>query len=57
MIEPWLDIKGIQKHLGVSKETIYRMVYAKKIPVHRIGKVYRFKASEVDKAVVKGKLK
>lgn len=46
--EPWLTLPEIAKHLKVSKETLYRMIYRKEIPFTRIGKVYRFKASAVD---------
>lgn len=46
--EPWLSVEGIANHLGVSKETIYRWLERKKIPAHRIGKLWKFQASEVD---------
>lgn len=54
-IEPWLNVPQVAKHLGVSKETVYRMLDRKTIPCHRIGKLWKFKASEVDKAVVSGR--
>lgn len=46
--EPWLSAEGIANHLGVSKETIYRWLERKKIPAHRIGKLWKFQTSEVD---------
>ena len=46
--EGWLDVPGIAQHLGVSKETIYRMLKSGSIPASRIGKLWKFKASEVD---------
>ncbi len=46
--EPWLSVEGIAHHLGVSKETIYRWLERKRIPAHRIGKLWKFQASEVD---------
>jgi excisionase family DNA binding protein len=54
-IEPWLNVPQVAMHLCVSKETVYRMLDRKTIPCHRIGKLWRFKASEVDKAVVSGR--
>jgi excisionase family DNA binding protein len=53
--ERWLGVEEIAKHLGVSKETIYRRLEDESIPSHRIGKLWRFKASEVDAWMKSGK--
>lgn len=52
--EPWFSVEEIAKHLGVSKETVYRWLEREAIPAHRIGKLWKFKASEVDKWVMDG---
>ena len=54
MTERWLSVEEIAQHLGVSKETIYRWLEKKKIPAHRVGKLWKFKASEVDSWVTNG---
>lgn len=46
--EKWLSVEDIAHHLGVSKETIYRWLEKGKIPSHRVGKLWKFQASEVD---------
>ena len=46
--EPWLDVEAIAAHLDVSAVTIYRWLEKDRIPAHRVGKLWRFKASEVD---------
>lgn len=53
MAEPerWLSVEEIATHLGVSRETIYRWLEKKKIPAHRVGKLWKFQASEVDEWV------
>lgn len=53
-LQPWLSVEGIAEYLGVSKETIYRWLERKKIPAHRIGKLWKFKPSEVDAWVMAG---
>lgn len=53
-LEPWLSVEEISQHLGVSKETIYRWLERESIPAHRIGKLWKFKASEVDKWIIGG---
>lgn len=52
MIEPWLSVNQIAKHLHLSKETIYRLIEKQEIPCCRIGKKWMFKASTVDEWVV-----
>lgn len=47
----WLSVEEIAAHLGLSRETIYRWLEKKKIPAHRIGKLWKFQASEVDQWV------
>lgn len=56
MTEPerWLSIEEIAAHLGLSKETIYRWLEKKKIPAHRVGRLWKFKASEVDDWIKNG---
>lgn len=53
-IEPWLSVEELSRHLGVSKETIYRWLERKRIPAHRMGKLWKFKPSEVDVWVQNG---
>ena len=47
MTERWLSVDEIAAHLGVSKDTIYNWI-KKGMPAHKIGKLWKFKASEVD---------
>lgn len=50
----WLSVEEIGNHLGVSKETIYRWLEKKKIPAHRVGRLWKFKTREVDQWVIDG---
>ncbi len=56
MKESWMTLKQIAEHLGVSKETIYRYLHRNQIPAYKVGKLWRFLPSEVDKAVRSRKL-
>lgn len=53
-LEPWLSVEEIARHLGVSKETIYRWLDREVIPAHRMGRLWKFKPSEVDEWVIHG---
>jgi excisionase family DNA binding protein len=52
--ERWFSVEEIAKHLGVSKETIYRWVEKEKVPAHKVGRQWKFKVSEVDEWVTNG---
>ena len=52
--EPWFSVEEIAKHLGVSKESIYRWLDKTSIPAHRIGELWKFKPSQIDEWVKSG---
>lgn len=54
MSERWLNVDEIAQHLGIASVTVYRWLEKGKIPSHRVGKQWRFKASEVDAWVADG---
>lgn len=49
--EGWVGIEEVAAHLRVAKESIYRWVVSKGFPAHRVGRLLRFKLSEVDEWV------
>ena len=46
--ERWASVEEVTAHLGVARDTIYRWIEAKSLPAHRIGRLWKFKLSEVD---------
>ncbi len=46
--EGWVGISEVAAHLQVAKESIYRWVDSKGFPAHRVGRLLRFRLSEVD---------
>lgn len=55
MHERWLSVEEIAAHLGVNPETIYKWVVRKKLPAHKLGRLWKFLASEVDAWIKAGK--
>ena len=55
MAERWVSIDEISEHLGVKKDTIYKWVAKKRIPAHKVGRLWKFKIKEIDKWVREGK--
>ena len=54
MAEPWVSVEDIAAHLGVAKDSIYRWIENKGLPAHKIGRLWKFKVSEVDEWVRAG---
>lgn len=52
--EKWSSLDEVALHLGVSKDTIYRWLANKQMPAHKIGRLWKFKLSEVDEWVRRG---
>lgn len=48
MPEPWVGADEVAIHLGVVKDTIYRWIDTRGLPAHRVGRLWKFKLSEVD---------
>ncbi|MBI5446672.1 MAG: helix-turn-helix domain-containing protein [Deltaproteobacteria bacterium] len=46
--EPWVSVEEVAKHLGVAKDSIYRWIEGKGLPARRVGRLWKFKLSEVD---------
>lgn len=54
LTDRWLGVDEIATYLGVAPVTIYRWLEKGKIPAHRIGKLWKFQATEVDSWVKQG---
>jgi len=52
--EAWASVDDAAKHLGVTKDSIYRWIESKGLPAHRIGRLWKFKLSQVDAWVLSG---
>jgi excisionase family DNA binding protein len=55
MDDRWLSVGEIAEHLGISKDGVYTSIEKKGLPGHRIGRLWKFKRSEVDEWVHQGK--
>ncbi len=52
--EPWASVEDVAQHLGVAKDSIYRWIETKGLPAKRVGRLWKFKISEVDAWVQAG---
>jgi len=49
--EPWASVEDVAKHLGVAKDSVYRWIETRSLPAHKIGRLWKFKLSDVDEWV------
>ncbi len=48
MQDRWLSVEEIAVYLGVSRDTIYTWVGKTDFPAHKVGRLWKFKTSEID---------
>ena len=47
-VEKWSTLKDVQEHLGVGRETILHWISLRGMPAYKVGRLWKFKLSEVD---------
>ena len=51
-IEKWTSMEEMMTHLGVSRETIMNWINKRSMPANKVGRLWKFKISEVDSSAV-----
>lgn len=46
--ERWVGVEDVAAHLGVGRDSVYRWAERRGLPARRVGRLLRFKLSEVD---------
>jgi len=46
--EPWVSLEEVARHLGVSQDTVHRWLRRRGMPAHKVGRLWKFKVSDVD---------
>jgi excisionase family DNA binding protein len=54
MEDRWLSVEEISSYLGIKRDTVYRWINEKRMPAHRMGRLWKFKKDEVDRWVKAG---
>jgi len=53
--EKWSSLKEVAQYIGVNKDTVRNWIKKDAIPAHKIGKLWKFKLSEIDEWIKSGK--
>lgn len=51
----WLSVEEIAVYLGIKRDTVYKWIERKQLPAHKVGRLWKFRASEVDEWVLSGR--
>lgn len=54
IIERWYSMKEITGYLGVSRDTVLNWIEKRNMPATKIGRLWKFKVSEVEAWVKAG---
>lgn len=52
--EQWVSVEQIAQHLSVKPDTVYKWLERKAMPAHKVGRLWRFRISEIDQWVKSG---
>lgn len=55
MNERWLSVDEIAVHLGANLDAIYKWITRQSVPAHKLGRLWKFMASELDEWIRTGK--
>ena len=55
LVDKWCSLEETAEYLGVTKDTIRNWIKKTDIPAHKIGRLWKFKLTEVDGWVKSGK--
>lgn len=54
-IDGWIGIDEASKYLDVTKDTVRNWIKKTDIPAHKVGKLWKFKKSELDVWIKSGR--
>ena len=52
--ESWVSVEAAAEHLSVARDSIYRWIKHKRLPARRVGRLWKFKLSQIDEWVRSG---
>lgn len=53
--EKWSSLEETAEYLGITKDTMRSLIKKNAVPAHKVGRLWKFKFSEVDEWVKSGK--
>ena len=54
MDDRWFSVDDIATYLGIKRDTVYKWIGGKRMPAHKVGRLWKFRKEEVDDWVKSG---
>ena len=54
MEDRWFSVDEIAAYLGIKRDTVYKWISEKRMPAHRMGRLWKLRREEVDEWVRSG---
>jgi excisionase family DNA binding protein len=48
MEDRWLSVDEIALYMGIKRDTVYKWIDEKRMPAHKVGRLWKFRRNEVD---------
>ena len=48
MEDRWLSVDEIAAYVGIKRDTVYKWIADKRMPAHKVGRLWKFRKEEVD---------
>lgn len=50
----WVSVNEVANHLGIARDTVYRWIVRRELPAYRVGRLWKFRLSDIDEWVQNG---
>ena len=50
----WLSVDELAGYLGVKRDTVYKWITRRRMPAHKVGRLWKFRKEEIDTWVRSG---
>lgn len=54
MEDRWLSVDDVAAYLGIRRDTIYKWIDRRKMPAHKVGRLWKFRRVDIDQWVMSG---
>jgi excisionase family DNA binding protein len=54
MDDRWLSVDDVAAYLGIRRDTVYKWIERRRMPAHKVGRLWKFRRADIDHWVISG---